>query len=129
MTHTFTTRGTRRWRYYTCTTAHKRGRDACSAGALPAGEIESFVVDRIRSIGTDPGLQAEILGHAGTDVHREDLIAKLTAFTPVWDALIPKEQLRIVELLIERIAYDASHEVIAITFRPTTIAALHEATL
>lgn len=124
MSHTYTMRGSRRYRYYTCTTAQKRGRDACPTRTLPAGEIEAFVVDRIRSIGTDPGLQAEILKQTGKDVDRQDLKTRMAEFTPVWDALIPKEQARVIELIVERVAFDAAREVIAMTFRPTGIAAL-----
>jgi len=39
MSHTFTTRGNRRYRYYTCTNAAKRGRATCLSRSLPAGEV------------------------------------------------------------------------------------------
>lgn len=124
MSHVYTMRGTRRYRYYSCTTAQKRGRDACPTRPLPAGEIEAFVVERIRTIGTDRHLQTDILKQAGKEVDRADLEAKLAEFTPVWDALIPKERARVIELIVERIAFDAAREVIAVTFRPAGIAAL-----
>ncbi len=50
-----------RYRYYTCTKAQKQGWDKCPSKSIPAGQIEQFVVDRIRSIGTDPGLQDEVV--------------------------------------------------------------------
>lgn len=50
-----------RYRYYTCTKAQKQGWDTCPSKSIPAGQIEQFVVDRIRSIGTDPGLQDEVV--------------------------------------------------------------------
>ena len=54
MIHTFSVKkGTRRYRYYSCMHAQKRGREACPTPALPAGEIEGFVVGRIRAIGSD----------------------------------------------------------------------------
>jgi site-specific DNA recombinase len=54
MSHTFTTRGNRRYRYYTCTNAVKRGRAACPSRSLPAAEVERVVLDQMRSIGQDP---------------------------------------------------------------------------
>ena len=62
MIHTFSVKnGTRRYRYYTCMTAKKRGREACPSRSLPAGEIENFVIERIRTIGTDPCLLEETM--------------------------------------------------------------------
>jgi site-specific DNA recombinase len=64
MTHSFTCKGERRYRYYTCTRAIKNGRKACPSGSLPASEIERVVVDQIRGIADDPGLRAEVLRQA-----------------------------------------------------------------
>ncbi len=64
MTHSFTCKGERRYRYYTCTRAIKNGRKACPSGSLPASEIERVVVDQIRGIAADPGLRAEVLRQA-----------------------------------------------------------------
>lgn len=64
MVHTFTTRGSKRYRYYTCTNAIKKGRRNCPTGSLPAGEIERTVVDQIRCIGQDADLLNETLRQA-----------------------------------------------------------------
>jgi site-specific DNA recombinase len=62
MTPTHTTRNkVKRYRYYVCTGAQKRGRQSCPSGPVPAGEIEQFIVDQIRRIGRDPQLVAETL--------------------------------------------------------------------
>ena len=42
-------RGHRRYCYYVCTQAQKRGRNTCPAPSLPAAEIERFVVDQLRN--------------------------------------------------------------------------------
>jgi len=55
----FAAKGGKRYRYYTCTNAIKKGRGACSSGSLPAAEIEQVVVDEIRCIGQDAELLAE----------------------------------------------------------------------
>jgi site-specific DNA recombinase len=46
--------GTRRYRYYVCSRAQKRGWDTCPTKSIPAGELERFVVDQIKAIGKDP---------------------------------------------------------------------------
>ena len=58
MTHTYTSKGNRRYRYYVCHHAQQQGWDHCPAPSVPAGEIERFVVEQIRAIGQDPGLVA-----------------------------------------------------------------------
>lgn len=60
MIHTYTAKGTTRYRYYVCLNATKQGAKSCATRSLPAQEIESFVVDRIAAIGRDPGLVGRI---------------------------------------------------------------------
>ena len=64
MTHTHTAKDNKRYRYYVCTRAQKEGWDKCPTKSLPAGEIEGFVVDRIRCIGKDFGLIAGAIEQA-----------------------------------------------------------------
>lgn len=64
MVHSFTCKGEKRYRYYTCTKAMKSGRKACGSGSLPAAEIERVVVDQVRDMADDPGLRAEVLRQA-----------------------------------------------------------------
>jgi len=61
MSHHFATKGNKRYRYYVCVNAQKRGRDQCPGPSLPAGELESFVVGQIRSIGQDDQVIAEAI--------------------------------------------------------------------
>ncbi len=198
MTHTYSQRGERRYRYYVCGRAQQQGWDSCPTKSLPAGEIEKFVVDRIRAIGTDAKLQTEVLRQTRavvqeqadrltserreregdlrrsaaevkrlvgtsprgrdkatitarladlqelitvaeqrlaeiraqeTTLEREqieeaDLAAAIKSFDPIWDSLSPKEQARIVHLLVERVAYDGARETVAVTFRPGGIKVL-----
>jgi site-specific DNA recombinase len=65
MTHTHTQKGNaRRYRYYVCVNAQKRGWDACPTQSVSAPEIERFVIDQIRGICRDPALVAETLAQA-----------------------------------------------------------------
>ena len=195
MSHTFTTKGNRRYRYYMCTNAAKRGRAACPSQSLPAAEIERAVVDQLRCIGQDTEVLRETLAQARGQV--ESAIERLTAerreieralarlhadirkattarngtsatapriaelndrvrdaercvveidaklselqkelvddadvaaafadFDNVWKALSPREQGRVLRLLVRRIEYDASDNSIEVTFHPSGIKSL-----
>jgi site-specific DNA recombinase len=78
MSHSFTLKGDVRYRYYVCQTRLKRGAHACPGGKVPAHEAERQVVDRIREIGRDPQLIAEVVRQAGAqlDEHRVALDAE-----------------------------------------------------
>jgi site-specific DNA recombinase len=57
MTPTHTTKdGNKRYRYYVCSSAQKRGWNTCPSKSIPAAQIEQLVVDQIRCIGKDPAL-------------------------------------------------------------------------
>jgi site-specific DNA recombinase len=201
MSPSHTTRnGTKRYRYYVCSSAAKAGRKTCPAPSIPAGEIERFVVERIRAIGADPALQQQVFAqarqqdeaclseweaerrglekdlarwHAQLRAHvpacagadedgatlawltdtqerirgaeqqllklREQMCAlrqrrldadevalALTQFGPVWESLAPREQARLVQLLIEKVEYDGVNGRVAIAFYPTGIKTLAE---
>jgi len=65
MTPTHSTRnGIKRYRYYVCTSAQKRGWHSCPSKSIPAPEIERFVVEQIKCIGRDPALVRETIVQA-----------------------------------------------------------------
>ncbi len=57
-------------------------------------------------------------------VDEADLVTALASFEPIWDTLSPREQARVVHLLVERVAYDGAQETVAVTFRPGGIKVL-----
>ncbi|MBK8267270.1 MAG: recombinase zinc beta ribbon domain-containing protein [Planctomycetes bacterium] len=195
MSHTFTCKGKRRYRYYVCTNAVKQGRHACPSGALPAGEIEKAVVEQIRCIGEDPALVAGTLKAATTQaneaikrltserailergisrchveikriatkettseattnriadlyeqigqsekrkteigveratieadlVSEDDVVAALADFDTLWSNLSPKEQAKVIELLVRRVEYDAAESEMEVSFHACGIKAL-----
>ncbi|MEK6799666.1 MAG: recombinase family protein [Planctomycetota bacterium] len=192
MTHSYTSKGNRRYRYYACYTAQKQGWHACPSKSVPAEQIERFVVEQIRAVGKDPAVMAMALdqarsqaleetaslesdariaereigrihaeigkvatdaatnGHAATrlaELHerlreaeqrltelrdqaeraRRGIVTKaevdsaLKAFTPLWETLSPKEQARVLRLLIQRVDYDGANGKIAVTFHANGI--------
>lgn len=62
-------------------------------------------------------LDGDIVGEA-------DVAAALQDFDAVWASLPPRDQVRVVELLVDRVAYDGRAGRIAITFRPNGIRTL-----
>jgi len=65
MAHTYTKKNkTTLYRYYTCTTAIKQGREACPTSSLSASDIEAFVVNQIRSMARDPDLVNQVFSEA-----------------------------------------------------------------
>ncbi len=47
MIHTYTSKETRRYRYYLCSSAQKRGWESCPSKSIPALEIEQFVMNEV----------------------------------------------------------------------------------
>ena len=69
-------------------------------------------------------IHAQEVGLAREQIDEADVAAALEAFDPVWESLSPREQARVVHLLVERVAYDGARETVAVTFRPGGIKAL-----
>ena len=196
-THT-TRKGNRRYRYYVCSLAQKRGWATCPSKSIPAAQVEEFVVEQIKCIGRDPMLRADILAQArrqveaqsseldhelkglekewataqselrttslqlqtngdaagavtklaglherirSMEVRQEELrhqlqvtkrnaidetkaSAALAAFDPVWAALGPREQERVLHLLVGRVDFDGAKETITVAFNPAGIRTL-----
>jgi site-specific DNA recombinase len=198
MTPSHTTKGDKRYRYYVCGNAQKRGWDRCPSKSIPAGQVEQLVLERIKCVGTDPALLAEVLAQArsqdearvaeleaeqrglerdlsrwqaevnklsgqirpgddnGTVIARladlqeriglvggraakvqehiraihgqllkdKEAAAALSVFNPVWGALTPAEQARVIGLLVEQVDYDGAAGKVSISFRPAGIKTL-----
>ena len=75
MTPAHVTNGNKRYRYYTCTAAQKKGWHTCPSQSVPAPELERFILDRIAQHARDvagptltPSEQAERLRHIVTRI-------------------------------------------------------------
>jgi len=67
------------FRYYRCS-GREKGRDGCTARALPAQAIEAFVCDRLREIAASGKVAAQLTEHARelVTVHRTPLVAHVS---------------------------------------------------
>jgi site-specific DNA recombinase len=121
MSPTYTRRGARLYRYYVSQSVLKNGAGACPVARVPAGEIETAVIDQLRAmlrmpeiiVGTWMAARSEINGL--TEVRQA-----LEGLDPLWDELFPAEQARIVHLLVERV--DIGTDGIAIRLRTAGLA-------
>jgi site-specific DNA recombinase len=75
MSHHFATRGSKRYRYYVCIRAQKRGWSECPAPSLPAKQLEDFVLDQIKTLGRDPGVLDDAL--KATQAHLQQDVEEL----------------------------------------------------
>jgi len=91
MTHSVAARGARRYRYYVCQTAQKRGWASCPTKSVAAEEIETSVVEQLRALRAAPGAER---------------IEALAPFGDDWETLPPAERRRTLARLVERIDYD-----------------------
>ncbi len=72
MSHSFSKKADgRRYRYYVCNNATKTGWKSCPHPSLPAGEIENFILDEIRSIGLDEKLIEAVVRKADMSIQHE----------------------------------------------------------
>jgi site-specific DNA recombinase len=81
--------------------------------------------DRIRAAEQRATQVREELIALGRQVVDEREVAKaLTLFDPVWETLAPREQARIVRLLVQRVEYDGEKSTVSVTFHPAGIKTL-----
>ncbi len=57
-------------------------------------------------------------------VGEDEIRATLAEFDDLWASLTPKEQARIIQLLVGRIEYDGGAGTVTITFRPSGVRTL-----
>ncbi len=107
MTPSHTRRGNRRYRYYVCTNAQKRGWDQCPSKSIPAGEIEKYVVQEIDFVRRGNNRDAESLG-----------------VDPAWQTLAPHEQAHAIGQLLQAVHYHGGTGKLSIQFLPAASASL-----
>jgi len=122
---THTRKDGRLYRYYVSQTVLKHGAGSCLIGRVPAGEIETAVIDRLRAVFRQPEIIAGVWKAAreyDADISEADARQALQQLDPLWDELFPTEQARIIQLLVERI--DIAMEELHIRLRVDGLASL-----
>jgi site-specific DNA recombinase len=57
-------------------------------------------------------------------VDEREVARSLSAFDPVWETLAPREQARVVRLLVKRVDYDGVTGMVGVTFHPSGLRGL-----
>jgi site-specific DNA recombinase len=97
-----------------------------------SGETTSDVTARIADLHerlstTDqrlPDLESRISDLEGQTVTQAEAHAVFADFDSLWGSLIPREQARLLKLLISTVEYDGEAGTVSVTFRPTSIRSL-----
>ena len=93
----------------------------------PATARLADLQDRIRSAerrATE--VREQVLALKRSIVDEGEVAKAMAMFEPVWNSLTPREQARVVQLLVERVDYDGTTGKVAITFHPSGIKTLAE---
>jgi site-specific DNA recombinase len=78
--------------------------------------------ERIRGAERRATVLREHIRAVGSPTIDDQQIAEaLSRFDPLWDSLTPREQSRVIELLVERVDYDGTRGKVAVTFHPEGI--------
>lgn len=96
----------RRYRYYIPQRDTKEYAGASGLPRLPASELESAVLDQLRTILRSPELIKEVLPQAiklDPTLDEAKVTVAMTRLDAIWEQLFPAEQARIVKLLVEEV--------------------------
>ncbi|MBL1216597.1 MAG: recombinase family protein [Planctomycetes bacterium] len=105
MGHTYTSKrkgpsgAAKRYRYYVCLNAQKRGWHSCPSKSVPAAEMERFVVEQIRAIGQDPLLVAATVQQARQQA--EESIQRLEQEQKVLRRQVQSDEERLNKVAVE----------------------------
>ena len=89
------------------------------AGRL--GELEDSIASRQKRL---VEVKDDLFRLQDEFVDMEDVKEALSFFGPVWDVLYPKERIRVINLLVDEVAYDGEEGTLEITFHPVGIRTL-----
>jgi site-specific DNA recombinase len=104
----------KQYRYYLCMNASKNRYDNCPIRMVSAGEVETLVFNQIKKIFRSP--EVVIGTWKKLDGMKEREVTKiLKNIDPVWEELFPREQARIIQLLVSRV--EVSKEIMEIHLR------------
>jgi site-specific DNA recombinase len=134
MVPTYTTRhGHKRYRYYTCSAAQKRGWHTCPSQALPGAAIEQVVSEQIGGLCRAPALLRQALAQARPAdgsvlpppaAEEAETMVLVAALAAGWAALPPAERTRLLPRLVARVDYDGAANRVSVTVHPPGFQAL-----
>ncbi len=118
MTHSSSSNGSRRYRYYVCTQASRRGWDTCPSKSLPAGVIEQFVIDQLLApsgIASAPAPGIAPGNAPGIKELDECPRQDLTELALRWDSLNSSQRHDALHRLVKRVEYEGATGTVRMT--------------
>jgi hypothetical protein len=103
-------RNGRVYRYYRCINRDKLGAGVCAARALPAGAIESFVLERLRDSAGENGYERR----SGLDGDNDWIRQTLSRFDDVWEELTVINRQRLVRAMVDEVVVDDANQEVTI---------------
>ena len=111
MFHTYTLKNSsRKYRYYLCSNAQKRGYNSCPTKSINAQAIEDVVINYLKTMLSNK----DISDHP----HKQEVEALIS---PIWDTLYPEEKRRILRTLVKEIDYNRESKKIGITLNESKL--------
>jgi site-specific DNA recombinase len=92
MTPAHVTHGNKRYRYYTCSAAQKKGWHTCPSKSVPAARLERYVLEQVAPYARDVD----------------------------WATRTPGERAERLRQFVARIDYDGTNQQVAITLHPNS---------
>jgi len=108
MFHTYTTKDNRRYRYYVCMNAQKRGYKDCPTRSVNAQSIEDTVIESLKNARQDD----------------QALHSALIVNSPIWEALFPQEKHHALRLMLKGAYYDGKNGKLRLDMNTNGIALL-----
>jgi hypothetical protein len=105
MTPTYTRKNGRLYRYYVSQTALRQGYGTCPIKTVPAGEVETAVIDQVRALLRTPEVIVRTWKESsatGKQIDEFEVTTALRTLDPLWEQLFPAEQTRLIHLLVAR---------------------------
>lgn len=109
MSPTHTRKGGRLYRYYVSQSVLKGTAGPDLLRQIQADTVERIVIDQIRAVLRAPEIVVKVWRIARKtieDIAEADVHAALHEFDALWSELFPREQARIIQLLVERVEVD-----------------------
>jgi hypothetical protein len=125
MSLSHTHRRGRTYRYYVTREAISEGYETCPITSVPAADVEGAVLDHVRRLLATPELVARTWATAKQsegEITEREVTMLLADFATVWNELFPAEQVRIVQLLVERV--DVQEDALEVRIRAQGLASL-----
>ena len=94
------------YRYYVSQTVLKRGAGTSEVSRLPAGEIETQIVQHVKAILAEPEFVSAVWNCARQSdpkIEEREVLRALVQFDEVWSELYPDEQARMLRHIVERV--------------------------